>query len=132
MAPAPSFDLGFYEAVHQLLGSAGVEAEQAERRGDVRHPYPCYQWIAPCPGERVPPQWTFRQVECIDVSHNGLAFYSPERPEVQTVAVGLKRGEAMTYLAANIVRCKAMQHLGQPMFLVGCRFTGRLGRLHHH
>ena len=54
----------------------GSDLSDDDRRISPRRPHRVFQWIAPCINGRLPDQSMFFQVQCIDISRTGIAFFS--------------------------------------------------------
>src|SRR5438128_939607 len=115
-------DAKFYSLVHAVL-EAERRRDLNERRDGRRHPYRCMQLIAPACGH-LPDKSEFRQVQCVDLSPNGVSFLAAELPLANRLIVVLGL-EPFICLLAEVVRREATTHEGRSMFRVACRFSGR-------
>jgi hypothetical protein len=117
-------------AVQQELDRKADHAGEIkrDRRRQPRRPFPSHELIAPYVDGQWPAPGAFRQVRCHDISPGGIAFLLPKLPEYKSIVVALGIAPNVTYLAARITHTNTFQADGQPMFLIGCRFTGRLER----
>ncbi|HVX14199.1 MAG TPA: GGDEF domain-containing protein [Pirellulales bacterium] len=97
-----------------------------DRRRQPRRPFPSHELIAPYVDSQWPAPSAFRQVQCHDISPGGIAFLLPKLPDYKSIVVALGVAPNITYLAARITHSNTFEADGQPMFLIGCRFTGRL------
>lgn len=111
------------------LGTAGRSGERparTERRQHERRPYSQVQWIAPYAGGRPPDQSMFKEVKCHDVSAGGFSYLLAEPPLYDSLVVELGAKPDSIYLTASVVRHEQVAWGKTPLFLVGCRFTGRV------
>lgn len=69
----------------------------------------------------------FRDVECQDLSAGGFSYVAVEPPECETLAVELGKAPVLIYVTARIVHISETLAGAETRFLIGCRFTGRLG-----
>ncbi len=100
-------------------------AKSTERRFRPRRPYPYMQRMAPIVGGQMPGLHEFREVECNDIGAGGFSYFTPTRPVENDIIVAFGSGASQTYLLARLVHITPKVNHGQPMFLVGCRYTGR-------
>ncbi len=112
----------------------------------VRVPFPAMQRIAPLHGESLPDESEFFPVRCHDLATGGISFVMESLPEFGSLVIAMGEAPAITYMFAEVVHCTKVlfkqsglvrrgageqvlsDHPGdpaEPMFLVGCRFTGR-------
>ncbi len=128
----------------------GGEQASREQRREPRSQFRSYQWIAARNGIALPEPADFQQYQCHNISSHGISFFSPSRPESDSLVVALVMLPEIIYVAATVVHCthvlvrstgkvevlpawsklelvKELGHeQGVPMFLVGCRFTQRV------
>jgi hypothetical protein len=124
MAIINSVDAGFYKQVHRSISKklqAGDGRRDTQRRGRR-----CVQRIAPCVDGRMPTLAAFREVECQDLSAGGFSYLLSEPPDAETLAVELGVPPVLIYVTARVINVSEIWQGGETMFLVGCRFTGRL------
>ncbi|HET6883170.1 MAG TPA: GGDEF domain-containing protein [Pirellulales bacterium] len=119
------------EAGAELLAAVKRELERksdhvSDRRRQPRRPFPSYQAVAPLVDGKLPHKDSFRQVRCHDISPGGIAYLTPKAPEHASIVVALGLAPNVTYLTALITHKSTTQADGKEMYLVGCRFTGRL------
>ena len=127
MLAPESRDAGFFRMMSQVQPSALPEAEDADRRQRARRSYPTIQSIAPYVNDNLPPRDRFRQVQCQDLSTNGIAFFSDTPPTYDRLVVGLASPFDIIYLTAAVAHYKQVGPEGQaPCYLIGCRFLGRV------
>jgi PAS domain S-box-containing protein len=97
-----------------------------ELRTSPRQVFNYRQLIAPMYNRRFPSREQFFEVECKDISAGGIAFRLPERPDFDTLVVLLGKPPTESHFVAKVVRVAEEEHWGRVMFLIGCRFTGRV------
>jgi hypothetical protein len=68
----------------------------------------------------------FQQVLCHDISSGGFSFILPHPPEFDSIVVALGMPPNVTYLSGQIVHSRATNPDGQSLYIVGCRFLGRV------
>lgn len=126
MSVPPAQDTSFYEMIHEIAGVTPSSSD-AERRVKLRLSFPTTQAIAPYVDGGLPLKSMFRPVQCQDLSTTGLAFYLPEPPTTDRIVVALSTASSVTYLTAAIAHYKpASTDPTKPLYLVGCRFIGRV------
>jgi hypothetical protein len=126
MASESVSDTSFYKLINEIVHPSS-EDEGSERRQKLRLSYPSVQSIAPYVDGNLPLKSMFRPVQCQDISTTGLAFFLPEPPTMDRIVVALSTANNATYLTAAICHYKRVAaEQGEPMFLVGCRFLGRV------
>ena len=144
-------DASFYNLVHQLTGSPRPD-ECAERRKQPRRAYKSVQRIAPRRGPNLPEESEFFDVPCQDLTRSGFSFLMPAAPDFAALVAAFGNPPNTLCVGAEVSHCEdvlvypsgAVQpvkgraahvtyrepggELGEPMVLVGCRFTERLER----
>lgn len=114
------------EAVQQQLDEEERTGTPIDRRGQPRRPFPTNQFIAPYLNGKLPTREMFQQVLCHDISSGGFSFLLPRPPAFDSIIVALGMPPNVTYLSGRVVHTSASSPNGQSMFLVGCRFVGRV------
>jgi len=97
-----------------------------ERRRRPRRSFAYYQRIAPTTDGRIPPLRMFRRVQCLDISAGGFSFLSSVTPTDTEYVVALGNPPVVINVAARVAHVTPTDYEGQPMYLVGCSYTGRL------
>lgn len=97
-----------------------------EQRQFVRRTYQYRQKVAPYTERRFPRPEDFLQVHGKDISAGGIGFFMEKEPSFRQLVVALGEGSATSYFLAEVVRCKPVEHEGQKMYLIGCKFCGRI------
>ena len=127
MLAPESRDASFFKMMHESQPVALPEVEDADRRQRARRSYPTVQSIAPYCNENLPLREHFRQVQCQDLSTNGIAFFSDVPPSYDRLVVALASAFDVIYLTAAVAHYKQVGPAGQPpCYLIGCRFLGRV------
>lgn len=124
---ADAGDSSFYKQVHRLI--AKRLNEDSNRRGPRRSSYRCIQRLAPCTGDQVPGMAEFQEVVCQDLSAGGFSYLTSTPPETDTLAVELGKAPVLIYVTACVVHISEVRSGAERQYLIGCRFTGRLGSL---
>lgn len=124
---ADAGDSSFYKQVHRLI--AKRLSEDSNRRGPRRSNYRCIQRLAPCTGDQVPGMSEFQEVVCQDLSAGGFSYLASAPPDTETLAVELGKAPVLIYVTACVVHVSEIRSGAERQYLVGCRFTGRLGPL---
>ncbi|HVX62073.1 MAG TPA: diguanylate cyclase [Pirellulales bacterium] len=114
------------EQVEQQIDEEIRTGKPVDRRNQPRRPFPTNQFIAPYAEGQMPTREMFRQVPCHDISAGGFSFLSPDPPDFEQFVVALGVPPNVTYLTAKVVHTTVTDSGPVPMFLVGCRFTGRI------
>jgi PAS domain S-box-containing protein len=99
---------------------------EGNRREFPRKPYPYIQRIAPWSGGRLPPQRTFVEVLCRDISSTGVSFFFPRRPNFDRLVVSLGPTDKKVYVIAEVRHVANINVDGRPAFAVGCQFLARV------
>lgn len=97
-----------------------------DRRSRARREYPYIQLIAPLPADRVPQEAEFRETRCHDISSRGFSFLSVSVPQYDEVVVAFGTRQSAVYLTADIRHATPTEIDGRQMYIVGCRYTGRI------
>lgn len=97
-----------------------------EHRQFVRRSYRYRQKIAPYTEGRFPRPDEFIEVQCKDISAGGIGFFMEKEPSFRRLVLALGEGGATSYFLAEVVRSVPVDHQGQKLYLVGCKFCGRL------
>jgi hypothetical protein len=97
-----------------------------DRRVQSRHTFSRVQRIAPYIAGRVPVAEDFRDVRCRDLSASGVSFWLLSPPEFSSIVVALGEAGTVKYLIAEVVRTVPVRHDDKTIYIVGCRFKGRL------
>jgi len=97
-----------------------------DRRRRPRRTFAYFQRIAPTFDGRIPPLRMFRRVKCLDISAGGFSFLSSVTPNETDFVVALGNPPVVIHVAARVAHVTPTEYEGQPMFLVGCSYTGRL------
>lgn len=99
-----------------------VKSSSQERRRYKRHPFPYAQQVAAYDGENSPSAKDFFEVECHDISTDGISFFTDRPVCHQDLVITLGRSPDVKYMTARVVHTTEVT---PTRFLVGCRFTGR-------
>ena len=102
-------------------GSAAIE-----QRISLRRQYQYVQKIAPKIGDELPRREDFFAVRCNDISAGGISFFFDRPPEFRDLVVSLGKEPALSHFTARVARVAGVDSEGENIFLVGCRFTGRV------
>ncbi|HIQ22334.1 MAG TPA: GAF domain-containing protein [Planctomycetes bacterium] len=105
--------------------TAGLE-EMEEQRSSPRLNYPYVQRIAPMHGSLIPSRDKFFKVQFRDLSAGGFSFYLPRPPDFESLVVSLGAPPTVNHYSARVVRVELIEEKDQNLYLVGCRFTGRV------
>ena len=97
----------------------------SDKRQMPRHPFGIVQQIAPILGGKMPSRDAFRPARCADLCLAGFAFYSETTPDFGELVVALGVSSAPIYLTASVIYIKPVETGEQPLYRIGCRFTGR-------
>ncbi len=143
-------DASFYSLIHQLTGSPQSEPE-AEQRRRPRRTFASSHRIAPWRGSDSPPEESdFFDVPCHDLSRSGFSYFVADPPDYEVLVAAFGDppnticlraevrhiGHVLVYPSGAIEqmeeRAKHVSYQepsgeqGEPMVLVGCRFTERI------
>jgi hypothetical protein len=91
-----------------------------------RRPYPTWQYIAPTT-DSLPEPSEFRDVYCHDISVGGISYLSPEVPTDMQICITCGSAPDWLVMEAQVANYRSVQYKGLPMYLIGCRFSRRLG-----
>jgi hypothetical protein len=108
--------------------SAGaVPLSPQDRRVSPRRPHRVFQWIAPCIDGRLPDQSMFFQVQCIDISRTGVAFFTYEPLPSDEVIIAIGTTEDAVYVRSRVANLVPVADSEGVRYRVGCEFIERLG-----
>ena len=99
---------------------------EIERRSSPRVNFECEQRIAPRYQDRTPVKREFFDVKCRDLSTGGISFVLDWKPDFEYLVVALGHGVSPDYLTAKVVRITRSKDESGQIYIVGCRFTGRI------
>ncbi|HEX7450393.1 MAG TPA: GGDEF domain-containing protein [Pirellulales bacterium] len=125
-------DPAWFEANADVVQAVKRELDQASsslgsnRRCHARRPFPTHQYVAPYVNGILPALTEFYQVQCHDISPTGFSYLLAKPAENQAIVVALGSPPNVTYLTARVMHSTMTHSGGAPMFLIGCRFTGRV------
>jgi PAS domain S-box-containing protein len=102
------------------------QGSRGDRRRRPRRNFAYFQRIAPTHNGRIPPLRMFRRVKCLDISAGGFSFLSSVTPNETDFVVALGNPPVVIHVAARVAHVTPTDFDGQPMYLVGCSYTGRL------
>ena len=107
--------------------AASVPLSPQDRRVSPRRPHRVFQWIAPCIDGRLPEQSMFFQVQCIDISRTGVAFFAYEPLPSDEVIIAIGTTEDAVYVRSRVANCVPVADAEGIRYRVGCEFVERLG-----
>jgi PAS domain S-box-containing protein len=102
------------------------DASREERRQKKRFPFPYKQSLAPLVDDQMPVATAFREVRCHNLSRDGFSFWSEEIPDYNGLLVTFGNGSSMIYVTAQVIHVTPFDDADRELFLVGCRYQGRL------
>jgi len=97
-----------------------------EQRQFVRRIYRYRQKIAPYSEGKFPRPEEFIEVQCKDISAGGIAFFMEKEVPFRRLVVSLGQGRTASYFLAEVVRSTQVDHQGQKLYQIGCKFCGRI------
>lgn len=98
-----------------------------DQRKYRRCPYHTVQLLAPFNGRQRPSESDYREVDCHDISAQGIAFYLDGVPSFDKVVMALNNAESeRRYMAYSIVRTQTVEKEGIKKVLVGCRVISEM------
>lgn len=115
----------FFELVHQMM-TPPENGDASDRRIKRRNNFPAVQLVAPYLGDQLPTREQLAEVQCRDLSTTGLSYFAPQPPGSDRVVVALATAFSVVYLSAAVAHCSSVGTSDKPMYLVGCRFLGRV------
>jgi hypothetical protein len=98
-----------------------------DRRISPRRPHRVFQWIAPCINGKLPEQSMFYQVQCIDISRTGIAFFSYEPLPSDELIIAIGTTADAVYVRSRVANCVRVEDSEGVRYRVGCEFVERLG-----
>ena len=113
-------------AAGSFVGKKLPDEIESDRREQARRAYPYKQRIAPMIDDRLPAQDRFEEVDCRDISAGGFSYLTEVKPDHKEIVVALGVPPSLTYLSATVLHSRPTERDGQPTFVVGCRYTGRV------
>lgn len=144
-------DAQFHQVIHQLMNSQ----RWLERRDHQRAPFTSTQRIAPLREDKLPRGKDFLEVRCNDLTPTGFSFFVNEEPDFEQIVIAFEASSEIIYVRAAVRHSRKVllfadsgrvetldgpaicgeyyeakqnpskHEQGEPMFLVGCLFTGR-------
>jgi diguanylate cyclase (GGDEF)-like protein len=126
----------FHDGLKCVAMQTGAPGEKApagksarDRRQHLRRDFRARHRIARyVPGELPAPE-DFFEAQFHDLSAAGCSMLLPEDPANGHFLVALDKPGGLIHVAAEVVNCRksseSNEH-GEPLYLVGCRFTGRV------
>jgi len=90
-----------------------------------RIPYSTNHQIAPYRAGTIPPPDQFFPVRCYDISQGGFSFTTDRLPAMPSLVLGMKVRDKTLYLTAQVVNHRETPE-GSGIYVVGCKFTGRI------
>jgi hypothetical protein len=124
METTETHDVGFFKAMHEVV--LPVVGSALNRRQRERLSFQTVQAIAPYFDEKLPTKDDLRPVECHDLSTTGMSYLSAEAPMYDRLVVALASGDSVIHVTAAVAHYKRVLHNELPLYLVGCRFLGRI------
>ncbi|MHB1035353.1 MAG: PilZ domain-containing protein [Pirellulales bacterium] len=142
-------DQDLFNLINEFVKSR-EEDKGTERRTQRRMPFRCTQRIAPYVGGHLPDRSRFREVQCYDISSGGFSFLAPRTPDFELFVAAFGADPDAICLTARVAHTSTVQVYScglvervrhdcqptngcgphgcqrDPMFLVGCRFVGRV------
>ena len=103
-----------------------VVQSTSNRRAHSRRPFRTQQRVAPYIDGRMPTPAMFQAVQCFDISSSGFSYLLDGPAEHQALIVALGVPPDITYLTARVEHSTMKQEQPSPLYLIGCRFTGRI------
>ncbi|MBN2580183.1 MAG: GAF domain-containing protein [Pirellulales bacterium] len=130
LAKAPLADLSDDalpdDATEPLRETPAPSPNRIDQRRHPRRSYRYCQKIAPLTGNAPPSPEQFFEVVCEDISAGGFSFYFEREPDFQQLVVALGQDSDTSYFIGQVVRNVPKKFQGRDMYLIGCRFNGRL------
>jgi hypothetical protein len=112
--------------VLELVGPSALAARGTDRRTVMRLSFPHRQSLAPYYGGCLPSRASFKDVLCCDISQHGFSFLAASAPDFDGVLVALGIPPELTYMTARVASRILISDGLNPLYRIGCRFTGRL------
>jgi hypothetical protein len=110
-----------------LPRSDGSALSNDDRRVSPRRPHRVFQWIAPCINGKLPDQSMFYQVQCIDISRTGIAFFSYEPLPSDELIIAIGTTADAVYVRSRVANNVRLEDSEGVRYRVGCEFIERLG-----
>jgi len=110
-----------------LPRSDGSTLSNEDRRVSPRRPHRVFQWIAPCINGKLPDQSMFYQVQCIDISRTGIAFFSYEPLPSDELIIAIGTTADAVYVRSRVANNVRLEDSEGVRYRVGCEFIERLG-----
>jgi hypothetical protein len=123
---ASSFDFQPTELRSLTLQPDGTPLESEGYLCSERRPYPTWQYMAPY-GESLPDPKDFQDVFCHDISVGGISYLAAEAPTYGQICISVGSAPNWILLEATVANYRCVEYKGMPMYLIGCRFSRRLG-----
>ena len=122
--PAPS-SLSEKELQSFALEAPCARGEMERDLTTDRRPYTAYQNVA-FYSDELPPSYEFEQVQCHDLSVDGVSFLLNRRPEQDRLVISLGTPPELMFMSAKVVSSVLTYRDGDVYYRVGCRFLKRI------
>jgi hypothetical protein len=99
-----------------------------DRRSSPRRPHRVFQWIAPCIDGKLPDQSMFYQVQCIDISRTGVAFYTYEPLPSDEVIIAIGTTADAVYVRSRVANSVPVADADGVRYRIGCEFVERFSQ----
>jgi hypothetical protein len=95
-------------------------------RESARRSYRFRQKMAPVLNGMLPDRDRLAEVPFRDISAGGASFVLDKQPSFNAVVIELGLGKNVSHVAAEIVRVEPIAVDGRTVYVIGCKFTGRV------
>jgi hypothetical protein len=77
--------------------------------------------------DSLPDPKDFQDVYCHDISVGGISYLAADAPTYGHICISVGPAPDWILLEATVANHRLVEYKGMPMYLIGCRFTRRLG-----
>jgi hypothetical protein len=123
---ASSFDFSPSEVKSLTTKPDGTPLTADGNVCNERRPYPTWQYMTSFT-DTLPDPADFKDVYCHDLSVGGISYLSPDVPKDMQICISVGTAPDWLLMEAQVANYRSIQYKGLPMFLIGCRFSRRIG-----
>ena len=100
-----------------------LREKPSDRRMATRYAYAATHQLATCDENGVPPDESFIDIKCRDLSETGISFFAPSPPSSKNLVIRVSIGNERHLMWVQAVHYRSITDACGPTYLVGCRFV---------
>ena len=101
-----------------------LREQPSDRRVATRYAYAATHQLATCDENGVPPDESFVDIKCRDLSETGISFFAPSPPSSKNLVIRVNIGNERHLIWVQAVHYHTVTDAFGLAYLVGCRFVG--------